>query len=69
MRRQGHDQPSIAFTITLNDVVIGYTNINRYGPDDNVSIRGGPWVAPGARINPADGRRAQPRGPQRRFFR
>jgi len=35
MRRQGPDQASIAFTITLNGVVIGYTNINRYGPNDN----------------------------------
>lgn len=29
------DQPNVLFTITLNDEVIGYTNINRYGPDEN----------------------------------
>jgi hypothetical protein len=29
------DQPSVVFTLTLNDEVIGYTNVNRHGPDDN----------------------------------
>jgi hypothetical protein len=29
------DQPSVVFTLTLNGEVIGYTNVNRRGPDDN----------------------------------
>lgn len=35
IRIPGADQPNVLFTITLNDEVIGYTNINRYGPEDN----------------------------------
>lgn len=29
------DQPNILITITLNDEVVGYTNVNRHSPDDN----------------------------------
>lgn len=35
IRIPGANQPNVIFTITLNDEVIGYTNINRYGPEDN----------------------------------
>ena len=35
IRVPGTEQPSIVFTITLNGEVMGYTNLNRHGPDDN----------------------------------
>jgi RimJ/RimL family protein N-acetyltransferase len=35
IRTPATEQASVVFTITLNDEVIGYTNLNRYGPDDN----------------------------------
>lgn len=35
IRVPGADQPNVVFTITLNNEVIGYSNMNRHGPDDN----------------------------------
>jgi RimJ/RimL family protein N-acetyltransferase len=35
IRGRAADQPAVIFTITLNDGVVGYTNLNRYGPEDN----------------------------------
>lgn len=35
MRVPGVYQPNVIFTITLNGQVVGYTNINRYGPDNS----------------------------------
>jgi hypothetical protein len=35
IRTPGADQINVLFTITLNAEVIGYSNLNRYGPDDN----------------------------------
>jgi RimJ/RimL family protein N-acetyltransferase len=35
IRIPGAEQQSVIFTMTLNGEAIGYTNLNRYGPDDN----------------------------------
>ncbi len=35
IRVPGFYQPNVIFTITLNGHVVGYTNINRYGPDNS----------------------------------
>ena len=35
MRTPGVPQPAVLLTLTLNDQVLGYTNINRHGPYDN----------------------------------
>ena len=35
IRVPGAEQQSVIFTMTLNGEAIGYTNLNRHGPDDN----------------------------------
>jgi hypothetical protein len=35
IRVPGSDQRSIVFTLTLNGMAIGYTNVNMHGPDEN----------------------------------
>lgn len=35
VRVPGTEQANVVFTVTLDDEVIGYSNLNRYGPDDN----------------------------------
>ncbi|MBA2673963.1 hypothetical protein [Ramlibacter sp.] len=35
IRQPGVHQPCVLFTLTLNGVVMGYTNVNRYSPTEN----------------------------------